>query len=184
MNRLIAPLLALLASMPLSAADYTLRAGLLAFSGQQQGEAFEGRFNTFTPAIRFDAADLATSRFDVSIDLASADTLNGERDETLKGADFFAVAQFPKARFVTRTMRAIDATHFEADATLTIRNRTVALKFPFSFEPTADGARLKAVVTLDRLAFDLGTGDWADDAMIGHKVNVTVDLGLIRQVAH
>jgi len=172
---------ALLASSAVYSADYTMRAGTLKFSGQQQGEAFEGRFDTFTPVIQFDAAALATSKLDVSIDLASADTQNSERDDTLKGSDFFAIADFPKARFLTQSIRAVDATHFEADATLTIRNQTVALKFPFTFEPNADGARLTAKVTLDRLAFGLGTGDWADESMIGHQVEVNVDVSLVKK---
>lgn len=174
-------LAALLASFAAHSADYTMRAGTLKFSGQQQGEAFEGRFDTFTPVIQFDAAALAASKLDVSIDLASADTRNSERDDTLKGSDFFAIADFPKARFVTQAIRAVDATHFEADATLTIRDKTVALKFPFAFEPNADGARLKARVTLDRLAFGIGSGDWADASMIGHQVEVNVDLSLVRK---
>ena len=178
--RTLAPA-ALLASSAAHSADYTMRAGTLKFSGQQQGEAFEGRFDTFTPLIQFDAAALAASKLDVSIDLASADTRNSERDDTLKGSDFFAIADFPKARFVTQAIRAVDATHFEADATLTIRDKTVALKFPFAFEPNADGARLKARVTLDRLAFGIGSGDWADASMIGHQVEVNVDLSLVRK---
>lgn len=174
-------LAALLVSPSAFAADYAMRAGTLKFSGQQQGEAFEGRFDAFTPTIRFDADQLATSTLDVSIDLASADTQNSERDDALKGSDFFAIADFPKARFVTKSIRAVDATHFEADAALTIRDQTVTLKFPFTFEPNADGARLKAKVTLDRLAFGIGTGDWADEGMIGHKVDVNVDLSLVKK---
>ena len=174
-------LVALLASTSVFATDYTMRAGTLKFSGQQQGEAFEGRFDTFTPTIRLDTTALASSTLDVSIDLTSAGTDNSERDDALQGSDFFAVADFPKARFVTQAMRAVDATHFEADATLTIRDKTVALTFPFTFEPNADGARLKATVTLDRIAFGIGTGDWADESMIGHKVEVNVDLSLVKK---
>lgn len=174
-------LAAMFASSPAFAADYAMRSGTLKFTGQQQGEAFEGRFETFSPNIQFDAAALATSKLDVSIDLASADTRNSERDDALKGSDFFAIADFPKARFVTATIRAVDATHFEADATLTIRDKTVALRFLFQFEANAEGARLSARVTLDRLAFDIGTGDWADERMIGHKVEVDVDLHLIKK---
>lgn len=177
---LVAALLLQFLAPSVCAADYAMRTGRLQFSGEQQGERFEGRFERFTPNIRFDANDLAASRFDVLIELASANTDNEERDEALKGEDFFAIGAFPKARFVTGSMRAIDATHFEADATLTIRDKTVALKFPFTFEATADGARLTAKVTLDRLAFSIGAGDWASDEDIGHQVEVRVELELSR----
>ncbi len=182
MIRRLAIAAVLLLSMTTAAfgSDYTMRSGSLGFSGMQQGERFEGRFERFGPSIRFDATDLAASRFDVWIELASANTDNEERDEALKGEDFFAIGAFPKARFVTGAMRAIDATHFEADATLTIRDRTVAIKFPFAFEPASEGARLTAKVTLDRLAFGLGAGDWASEDDIGHQVEVRVDLELSR----
>jgi polyisoprenoid-binding protein YceI len=177
--RLLLPAL-LLVSTPAFATDYTMRAGTLKFAGEQQGERFEGRFDRFTPAVRIDPAAPASGSIDVSIDLGSAGTLNAERDEALKGADFFAIDRFPKARFVTTAMRKVDATHYEADAKLTIRDKTVALKFPFTFEPLPDGgARLKAQVTLDRLAFGLGTGDWEDAGMIAHPVEVIVDVSLV-----
>ena len=175
-----AALMLLFVTTAASSADYTMRAGSLQFIGEQQGERFEGRFERFTPSIRFDATDLAASSFDVLIELASANTDNEERDEALQGEDFFAIAAFPKARFVTTAMRRVDATHFEADATLTIRDRTVAIKFPFVFEAVANGARLTAKVTLDRLAFGLGAGDWASEDDIGHQVEVRVDLELSR----
>ena len=157
--------IALLVSSPAFAADYVVRTGTLTFSGQQQGEAFDGRFDRFSATIQFDAAQLTESKLDVSIDLSSADSQNSERDDTLKGDDFFAIERFPKAHFVTSVVRAIDATQFEADATLTIRDKSVALKFPFTFERDANGARLKALekpswITLGKLAlFGIFQGD-------------------------
>ncbi len=178
--RLLAlPMLALLTIAPAHAIDYNLRSGKIAFAGTQQGEAFNGEFKRFTSAIQFDTKQFATGKFDVSIDLASATTQNTERDDALRSADFFAVERFPKARFVTSTMTQTDPTHFVAEATLTIRDKTVAVKFPFSFEAMADGsAKLKGHATLDRLAFDLGAGEWADATMIGHEVKVDVELEL------
>ncbi|MCC6595435.1 MAG: YceI family protein, partial [Rhodanobacteraceae bacterium] len=40
-------------------------ASTLGFTGSYQGEAFTGRFKSFEAQIRYDAADLATARFDV-----------------------------------------------------------------------------------------------------------------------
>ena len=72
----------LLFSNPALAADWTVQAGsTLGFSSSQQGEAFEGRFDKFSAQIRFDPAKLALCRFDVGIQLASANTHNSERDD-------------------------------------------------------------------------------------------------------
>lgn len=162
-----------------SAADWKQQPGsTLGFTGEQQGEAFNGQFRTFTSVIRFDPAALADARFDVSIDVTSADSANSERDETMLGADFFDTANFPKAHFVTQAFRQIAPGQFEADATLTIRDKTIGLKFPFTWTADAKSAELKSRVTLNRLAFGLGTGDWEDPSSVGHSVDVTVDLKL------
>ncbi len=161
------------------AADWKQQAdSTLKFSGIQQGEAFEGKFGRFASTIHFDPAALADAKFDVAIDIASADSANSERDETLLGAEFFDNARFPKARFVTGTFRQVGPGKFEADATLTIRDKSVPVKFPFTWTGDARTAELKAKVTLDRLAFDVGTGEWEDEETVGRKVDVNVHLKL------
>ena len=178
--RLIAStLFALLAVAPAHAADYLMRTGTITFKGTQQGEVFAGQFKLFTGTYSFDTKQFATGKFDVSIDLASASTENSERDDALRGPDFFAVERFPKAHFVTGTITQVDPTHFQAESTLTIRDKTVPVKFEFSFEARNDGsARLIGHATLNRIAFDLGVGDWADATMIAHEVRVDVDVDL------
>src|SRR3546814_5760677 len=80
----------------------------LGFVGTVQGENFEGRFGTFSADIRFDPDALANSRFDVRIELASADSQNEERDSTLKGEDFFAVERMPQAHYHAERFRRLD----------------------------------------------------------------------------
>lgn len=150
----------------------------LSFQGTYEGEAFDGRFQRFTPTIAFDAADAAKIAIDTSVDLASVDTQNQERDDALTSTEFFDTARFPKARFTTTACRGA-APRFTCDATLTIRGKQRPLKFPFTWTANADGtARLTARVTLNRLDFDVGTGDWADTELIENAVRVSVDLRL------
>ena len=151
----------------------------LSFSTTQQGEAFEGQFKSFVADIQFDPAALASAKFDVRIDLGSVDSANSERDETLTGDDFFNVADHPFAQFKTTSFRSLGGSRYEADATLNLNGQTVALKFPFDWKKTSNGADLQAEVTLDRLAFNLGLGDWEDAETIGHDVKVSVDLRLL-----
>ncbi|MDN5924238.1 MAG: YceI family protein, partial [Xanthomonadales bacterium] len=73
----------------------------LGFDGSFQGGAFHGVFKQFEAKINYDPADLGHASFDVTVNLASVDTGAGERDDTLKGADFFNVAKTPQAHFIT-----------------------------------------------------------------------------------
>ena len=150
----------------------------LTFAAKYEGEAFQGRFAKFTPTVEFDAADAAKISIAATIELASVDTQMQERDDALKSLEFFGVSSFPQARFATTSCKG-KAPSYSCEATLTLRDRTRKISFPFTWTQRADGgATLAAVVTLNRLDFDVGTGDWADTALIANEVKVTVELGL------
>lgn len=179
MKLLAIPLLLASIALPTRAADWTPRAEVssLRFSGVSQGESFEGRFGQFEAQIRFDPAAPEASRFDVRIALASADTRNEERDATLREADFFDVANHPEARFVATEVVATD-TGFEARGSLELRGARQPVTLAFSWTALDDGARLEGKATLDRTAFGVGGGDWADAEMIAHEVVVSTTLVL------
>jgi polyisoprenoid-binding protein YceI len=165
-----------------AAKDWTLdaKASHLRFSATQQGEPFAGEFARFTPKIAVDPAQPAAAKIDVEIDLASANTKSSERDETLRGEDFFWTSKYPKAHFRTLACKAgAGAGRIECEAELTIRDKTRKLAFPFAFAESAGKATLKAEVTLDRTQYGVGaSGDWTDEETVGHQVKVTVDLTL------
>lgn len=154
----------------------------LTFVATQAGGEFEGRFRRFTPVIVFDPADLAHSRFSVAIDAASADTGDPDRDNTLKGKDFFAVQQWPAARFETTSFRAVGAGSFEATGRLTLRDATREVRLPFSFKPSPDGrsAVLAGGTTVRRLDFGVGQGEWQDTQWVGNDVRIRFELRLKR----
>lgn len=153
-------------------------ASSISFKGTYQGEAFEGRFERFNPTIAFDPAALDAARFDVEIDITSAKTGTDDYDTTMQDAEFFDGKRFPVARFVTKAFRKTGDDTYEADAELTIRDKTVPMVFSFRFVSEAGGAHLTSTVTLKRLDFGVGTGDWADTSLIANEVEVTVDLPL------
>lgn len=151
----------------------------LTFRGQYDGEPFEGRFARFDARITHDAANPAHTAIEATIELDSADTGLVERDETLRGDEFFATARWPNARFVATACRTA-APRVSCDAELTIRDRTVRVPFDFTWTPLEGGrALLAAKVVLRRLAFDVGTGDWADPALLADEVEVEVALELV-----
>lgn len=179
MIRFLSVLLALVAAPALSAAQWQVGDDAsLGFAGRYQGEGFAGRFQRFDAVIHFDGNDLASASFTVEVDLASANTGNEDYDSTVVGPEFFDVERFPKARFVTTAFRKTGNRSYEADATLTLRDRTVALVFPFNFVRDGASARLTATVVLKRLDYQVGTGDWTDTDLIANEVEVRVDLPL------
>lgn len=157
------------------------QASTLGFSGSAEGMAFDGRFKQFRPKINFDPADLAGARFEVEIDLASADTANAERDETLHGGDFFATTRFPTAVYTATAFRALGDGSFAADGNLSLRGVDKPVTLEFTWASNGTHATLDGSATLNRLDFDIGAGDWADASTISHQIAVKTHLELSAQ---
>jgi polyisoprenoid-binding protein YceI len=152
----------------------------LSFVGKQAGAEFEGRFEKFTADIRFDAKDLAGSHFDVVIDLASVNSKDKERDDTLRSEDLFSSKRWPTAHFVAETFTQKAPGKFAATGKLTIRDQTRPQSIEFSFEPDAQGktAALKGSAQLKRLDFGVGQGDWKSTEWVANEVRVDFALKL------
>lgn len=177
MRRLLTVLL-LLAS-PVHAAEYVAdKNSQLDFVAIYQGESFTGRFKTFTPAISFDPAALEHSRFDVRIALASANTENEERDDLLLGSDFFDSTKLPEARYIATKFRDLGGNKFVADGNLTLRGVSKPVALTFTWTPGAP-ATLQGEASLNRLDFNVGTGEWSDTELLPTTVIVKTTLKLL-----
>lgn len=161
------------------ATDYAVQpaASKLGFTGVFQGASFDGSFGQWTATINYDPAHLASSKFDVKVNLASVKTGDSDRDSALPGADFFDVAKFPTAHFVTTGFRNVDGKVI-ADGQLTLRGVTKPVSLAVNFKPQGQGATLDVATTLKRLDFDVGGGQYADTSVIGADVKVTAHLML------
>ena len=179
--KLAAPLLLALALPGLaSAADYTVQPATskLGFTGTFQGQSFNGTFGKWTANISYDPAKVATSKFEVDVDLASVKTGDSDRDGALPGADFFNVAKFPKAHFVTTGFRQNGA-DVVADGNLTLRGATKPVSLNVTFKSQGTGATLDVSGTVKRLDYGVGGGEYADTSVIGADVKVNAHLVLV-----
>ena len=86
----------------------------------QQRGVFRGVSGTLT----LDRAQLSNSRVEVSIDVTTINTNVADRDEHLRGPDFFDVANHPKMSFVSRGIQAQDDGQLRVTGDLTIRGTT------------------------------------------------------------
>ncbi|TAL71600.1 MAG: YceI family protein [Rhodanobacter sp.] len=174
--RLAAVLLALALPATTLATDYTVQPGsTLGFTGTFQGAAFHGSFKTWQATIRYDPAQLAQAKFDVTVQLASVAVRDKDQQAALPGADFFDVARHPSARFVTTGLHAVGG-KVVADGTLTLRGVSKPVRLAVTFTPNGNRATLDVSSVLKRLDFGVGRGDFADTSVIGADVTVQAHL--------
>jgi polyisoprenoid-binding protein YceI len=149
----------------------------LEFAGVQAGADFTGAFHKFTAAVDFAPELLASSRIDVQIDVNSVDSMDKDRDKTIRGSDVFDVAHWPTAHYVTRSITK-SAAGYAAIGSLTLRGVTKDVPIEFKFAQTAAGAKLEGTAKLKRLDFGAGQGDWKSTEWVADGVKVSFSLVL------
>src|SRR5579863_7892778 len=154
----------------------------LEFAFTQAGALNKGHFGRFPVTMDFSADNLAASRLEVAVDVNSLDTGDKDRDDTLRGADLLSVSKFPQAQFSAAQI-VKTATGFEASGKLTIRGVTRDTRVPFSFRTASEqGAAvgyMSGKVTIRRLDFGVGQGEWKATDQVGNEVTVSFALRLI-----
>jgi polyisoprenoid-binding protein YceI len=96
-----------------------------------------GSFDEFAGTAVLDGANPANSRVEVTIEAASIDTRNAQRDEHLRSNDFLAMQEYPKITFASTGVRQAGETTFEVTGDLTIKGVANEITIPFEFEGSA-----------------------------------------------
>jgi cytochrome b561/polyisoprenoid-binding protein YceI len=167
------------ASQPI--ADWTVASGgRLGFTARWNGEAVDGRFSRWRAAIRFSSDELAKSTISVTVDLASADTGDGQRDDSLRSSDFFDAAAHPNAVFTARDIRHLGGERYEARGTLDLRGASKPATLRFTLRIEGDRARVAGTARIDRTAFGVGQGEWAATDAIAAGVDIAFSFDATR----
>ncbi|MDI7774626.1 YceI family protein [Asticcacaulis sp. EMRT-3] len=146
----------------------------IAFSTTFSGEAINGNFGDFDAAISFDPKRLDASHVKVTITLNSVVSGDADRDSSLRSDSFFNIDSFPKATFEASHFTRIDDSHFIAHGKLTLHGVTRPCDLPFNLNIKNGVAMMSGATDIDRIAFGVGTGDWAKTDAVPAKVHLDI----------
>ena len=96
-----------------------------------------GQFNEFEGSAVVDAEDFTKSTASLTIQAASIDTHNEQRDGHLKSNDFLDLETYPEITFVSTGVTPTGDTSLELTGDLTIKGVTNSVTVPFDFEGAA-----------------------------------------------
>jgi len=96
-----------------------------------------GSFNDFEGSGFFDADNPAVSKLSVTIQAASIDTRNADRDAHLKSNDFFDMETYPTITFASTAVAPVDETTFTVTGDLTIKGVTKSIDLELELAGTA-----------------------------------------------
>jgi polyisoprenoid-binding protein YceI len=146
----------------------------------------KGQFNEFEGTVEVDDAGV---RARGTVDVASVDTREPQRDEHLRSADFFEVESFPQITFQSTAIRPLDDEDFEIDADLTIHGVTRGVTLKATLEGTETDPQgnerigVSASTQINRNDYDikfnaaLGSGN----LLVSDRVKILVEISAVKQ---
>lgn len=146
-----------------------------------------GSFEEFDVTLAYHPENPSASKVTAKIPVASVDTANGKRDDHLRSADWFEVAEHPYMTFESSSVRAVGEGRLVALGTLTIKgiSRQVTLpieilgvrEIPEEMQPMIGAkkvASFRAATSLDRNDYEVGVGSWAGTMVVCDTVDVEI----------
>ena len=149
----------------------------------------KGHFKPVTGVITIDEADISKSHVEASIDAASIDTREPDRDTHLRSADFLDVKKFPTLTFTSTRVTPNGKADLEVEGDLTIHG--VTRKVTFAVEGPSEPGKdpwgntrigLSATTKFNRKDFGLTWNAALETGgiLVGDEVTITLDVQAVK----
>ena len=150
----------------------------------------KGEFSRITGSVEFDPSNPSTARVEATIESASVNTREPQRDSHLKSHDFLDVGRYPKITFLSRKIVSTGEDSYEIVGDLTIRGvtREVTLQVESLTPEIKDPDGLlrrgaSATTRIERKDFGLTWNAVLESGgfVVGDEVDITIDVELVRK---
>jgi polyisoprenoid-binding protein YceI len=146
-----------------------------------------GRFNRYESTLTV-GDTLADTEIDASVELASVDTNQADRDAHLLSTDFFSADQHPTMTFRSTAVREKGDGEYELEGDLTLNGITKPVTFEVEFHGTEvfpgdglthAGFSASTVLPRDDFGIDFNMPLGLDTFALGKKISVELDLQFV-----
>jgi polyisoprenoid-binding protein YceI len=159
-----------------AALSFDAKKSTVSITAKQMNVPVSAKFNKVNATIDYNPAKPEATKANVDIDINSFDLGDAEYNKEVLGKDWFNAAQFPKATFVSTSMKTTGEGKLAAFGKLTIKGKTVDVNFPVLIKKEGNSTLFDGSLPIHRLAFKVGEGDWADTNMVADEVVIKFHL--------
>jgi polyisoprenoid-binding protein YceI len=147
-----------------------------------------GSFNEFDGTGSFDTADPSAAQLQLTIQAASIDTRNADRDAHLRSNDFFDMDTYPEISFVSTAVEQTGDDVYQVTGDLTIKGVTKPVTIEFEYTGTAVDPYGNTRIGLDGKT-TVNRKDWgvnwnaaleAGGVLVSEKVTLEFEVSAIR----
>ncbi|MEH7126429.1 YceI family protein [Bacillus sp. JJ1532] len=144
----------------------------------------KGTFNQFDAVIEADPTDLTSANIQFTVDLASIDTRNADRDNHLRSGDFFDVENNPSMTFQSTKIVNNGDGEYDVTGDLTIRGVTKTETFEVSYEGTGKdpwgndkvGFTVEGAIKRSDYGLTWNSALETGGVLVGDKVKISLDV--------
>ena len=137
---------------------------------KQMNVPVEAKFKRFNAQIDYDAAKPEAAKANVEIDIPSFDLGEADYNKEVQKKEWFNGAQFPKASFVSTSIKPAAGGKLDVAGKLTIKGKTADVAFPLTMKKEGVTQVFEGALPIKRLAFNIGEGEWKDTSMVADEV--------------
>ena len=149
----------------------------------------KGRFGSFEGKMHLNEADPAASSVIGSVDTASVDTREAQRDAHLRSEDFFHAERYPMTTFRSKKVEQVEGERWQITGDLTIRDVTKEVVLETEYEGQIKDAfgkqraAFNAETVLSRKEFGLNWNGLIETGgvIVGDKVRVSLNIAAVRE---
>lgn len=137
---------------------------------KQIGVPVDAKFKKFSANIDYDSNKPEASKASVEIDISSFDLGDPEYNKEVLKKEWFNAAQFPKASFVSSSMKNSGNGKLDVSGTLTIKGKAQTVSFPLLVKKEGAGWTFDGSLPIKRLTYQIGEGEWKDTGTVADEV--------------
>jgi polyisoprenoid-binding protein YceI len=137
---------------------------------KQMNVPVDAKFRKFNASIDYDAAKPDAAKATVDIDTTSMDLGDPEYNKEVAKKEWFNAAQFPKATFVSSSIKPAGAGKFNVVGKLTIKGKTTDVAFPMTVKQEGGKQVFDGALPIKRLTYNIGDGEWKDTSTVADEV--------------
>lgn len=150
-----------------------------------------GHFTKFDVAVEAPGGSFANGVINATIDVASINTNNAQRDEHLRNADFFEVDKYPHIRFSSTGVEQTDDQTFQITGNLTLKETTkpvtiIAEYSGLTKDPwgnTRAGFSLSGKLNRKDFGVNYNTALEAGGVALGEELKIIGEIQLVKEAA-
>ncbi len=146
----------------------------------------KGSFPNYKLNVTTNGLDFEDAKIELEIDVNSINTNMADRDNHLRSADFFDVAQFPAIKFISKSMTKLNEEEYSLKGDITIKDVAKPIEFKVNYggQVIDPWGNIRVGFTLESSInrFDFGL-TWnalleAGSAMVGKVVKLEAEIEL------